>query len=230
MIVPSMVHDDYGKAAPVQEVMPPAIPDDLSPDALTVCVDRAAVEVEGIACHGESAPSHSFRELEVVGVRFVHCCYTGSDFTQTIFRDVIFEDCDLSNAVMERTGFTRCSFSGCKLMGASLFESSFEDVRFKDCTLSYSALTRSRWKHVDLIGCDLTGADMAEVTQRFMRVSECRIVDVSLFRTSLAGIDFTTSLLENVSFSDSMTEFYGAKLNVYQAASLARLLGVIVEG
>lgn len=229
VIIPSMVQGDFDKAAASREAVPPTIPDVLLPGTLRDLVAADEVEVRNLDCTDEAALEESFTELEVEGARFSHCRYAGCDLTQSIFRDVAFEDCDFSNAKMDSTGFVRCSFTSCKLTGASFLESSFEDVRLKDCSLSYSALTQSRWKHMALHGCDLTGADMAEMEQRFVRVSECRFADTSFFRTHLAGIDFTTSLLENVTFSDSMTEFYGAKLNVYQAASLARCLGIIVE-
>lgn len=224
-----MVQADHDKSASVQEARPPEMPPVLTPNGLSALAQEGTVEIEGLDCRGEAIVKGALSELEVSGARFRHCRYVGCDLTQSIFRDVAFEDCDLSNAVMDQAGFVRCSFAGCKLTGASLFEDSFEDVRFKDCTLSFASFVRSRWKHVDLLGCDLTGADMAEMEQRFVRVSDCRFVDTSFFRTSLMGIDFTTSVLENVSFSDSMTEFYGTKLSVYQAASLARLLGIIVE-
>lgn len=224
-----MVQDDFNKQAPSQEVNPPDLPPVLTPGTLGALAAEGAVESEGLLCADETAGTGSFTELEISGARFSHCSYAGCDFTQTVFRDVVFEDCDLSNATFDQAGFTRCSFKGCKLTGASFLESAFTDVSLRNSLLSYSSFVRSRWKHVSLIACDLTGADLAEMEQRFVGLSECRFVDASFFRTRLAGMDFTTSVLENVSFSDSMTEFYGTKLSVYQAASLARLLGIIVE-
>lgn len=229
MIIPSMVQGDFDRTTPSRDAMAPSIPDALTAGTLDALMADGEVEVTGLECAGETAIHSSFQELEVEGARFSHCCFAASDLSRSIFRDVIFEDCDLSNVVMDQVGFTRCSFVGCKLTGASFAEASFEDVTFKHCPLSFSAFTGSRWRHVSVLGCDFTGADMAEVNQRFVRVSECRFIETNFFRTALAGMDFTTSVLENVSFSDSMTEFYGTKLSVYQAASLARLLGVIVE-
>ncbi len=224
-----MVQGDFDRTTPSRDALAPNIPDTLTAGTLGALTADGEVEIMSLACAGEEALQGTFLELEVDGARFSHCRYGQSSFTQSVFRDVIFEDCDLSNGVMEQAGFTRCSFVDCKLTGVSFAESSFEDVTFVRCSLSFSAFTRSRWRHVSIIGCDFTGADMAEVNQRFVRVSECRFIETNFFRTALAGMDLTTSVLENVSFSDSMTEFYGTKLSVYQAASLARLLGVIVE-
>ena len=56
-----------------------------------------------------------------------------------------------------------------------------------------------------------------------------RFVGTSFFHTKLVGLDFTSCQLEGIAISDAMTEVYGAKLGLYQAAALARRLGVIIE-
>ena len=61
------------------------------------------------------------------------------------------------------------------------------------------------------------------------KLDDDRFIGTSFFRTALLGLDFTTCQLEGVSLSDTMAEIYGTKMNVYQAAALARRLGVIVS-
>ena len=71
-------------------------------------------------------------------------------------------------------------------------------------------------------GCQVPIAGHAEM------LDDDRFIGTSFFRTPLLGLDFSTCQLEGVALSDTMAEIYGTKMNVYQAAALARRLGVIV--
>ena len=69
---------------------------------------------------------------------------------------------------------------------------------------------------------------MAEMELHYVTLDDDRFIGTSFFRTPLLGLDFSTCQLEGVALSDTMAEIYGTKMNVYQAAALARRLGVIV--
>lgn len=61
------------------------------------------------------------------------------------------------------------------------------------------------------------------------QMEDCRFIATDFFRTPLKDLDFTTCTLEGISVSDGGSELQGAVVNLYQAAELARLLGVIVK-
>lgn len=46
------------------------------------------------------------------------------------------------------------------------------------------------------------------------------------FKTRLKGIDLSDCVISNIMLSDTYMELAGAKVNIYQAAELARLLKV----
>lgn len=125
-------------------------------------------------------------------------------------------------------GFTRCTFKNCKLTGASFMEANLEHVALEDCTLDFGAFNRCRFWAVSATRCDFSGADMAEMELHYVTLDDDRFIGTSFFRTPLLGLDFSTCQLEGVALSDTMAEIYGTKMNVYQAAALARRLGVIV--
>lgn len=55
-------------------------------------------------------------------------------------------------------------------------------------------------------------------------LADDRFVGTNFFRTKLVGLDFTSCQLEGIAISDAMTEVYGAKLGLCQAAALADAL------
>lgn len=51
----------------------------------------------------------------------------------------------------------------------------------------------------------------------------------SFFKTSLKDIDFATCDIEEIIVSDTMEELKGVKVNLAQAVSLAKRLGIIIK-
>lgn len=58
---------------------------------------------------------------------------------------------------------------------------------------------------------------------------DVRFAGTSFFRTSLAGIDLTACQLADIVLSDAMGELSGCTMGLYQAAGIARRLGVVVK-
>lgn len=146
-----------------------------------------------------------------------------------LFVDIAFEGCDFSNSMFDSAAFTRCTFNDCKFAGVSFTEALWEQVGAEGCTFAYGAFNRCLWKSVRAHTCDFSSADMTEMELHGTALKDDRFVGTSFFRTKLVGLDFTSCQLEGIAISDAMTEVYGAKLGLYQAAALARRLGVIIE-
>lgn len=51
---------------------------------------------------------------------------------------------------------------------------------------------------------------------------------VDFFRTMLRGMDLSDCTIDNIMVSDQYTELAGVKVNLFQAAELAKLMGVKV--
>ena len=57
-----------------------------------------------------------------------------------------------------------------------------------------------------------------------------RLTGAELFRTSLTGMDLTSCTLDRIVLSETCRELKGALINAAQAAVVARILGIRVEG
>lgn len=227
-IIPDTVQIAFDRAAARRSLVLPTVPDELralQADELRAGADEPLEAIDG---RDLSLVGESFSELQATHARFAGCLLSDCDFSGSLFTDTVFEGCDLSNSSFAGTGFTRCTFRNCKLTGASLEEANLEHVLMEDCSLSYGALNRCRWWAVEARRCDFSGADMTEMELHYVTLDDDRFIGTSFFRTPLLGLDFSTSQLEGVSLSDTMAEVYGTKMSLYQAAALARRLGVIV--
>ena len=51
----------------------------------------------------------------------------------------------------------------------------------------------------------------------------------SFFKTPLKGMDFTTCDIKGLVLSDECSEVRGAVMDLYQAAELAKRLGIVIK-
>ncbi len=70
---------------------------------------------------------------------------------------------------------------------------------------------------------------MVECTLKDFAFEETRLTGASFFKTSLAGIDLTGCPLEGIRVSEHYTELRGAIVDLFQAAELAKLLGITIK-
>lgn len=74
---------------------------------------------------------------------------TGTDFSNTTLKDVIFEDCKLDLANFRSSKLTRVQFIGCHLHETDFQMATLTDVRFDASELQKVAFSRAILKHVD---------------------------------------------------------------------------------
>lgn len=228
-VIPGLAQTAYEQASSPRKLTAPRIANPLDEAPLRALQDPDRGTLEGVEFRALHAAEADFAELEVSGGRFSNCQFLGCDFTGVLFTDVAFEGCDFSNSRFDSAAFTRCTFSDCKFAGASFAEALWKHVTANGCTFAYGAFNRCLWKTVRACTCDFLSADMSEMELHGISLDDDRFVGTSFFRTKLVGLDFTSCQLEGIAISDAMDEVYGAKLGAYQAAALARRLGVIVE-
>lgn len=228
-VIPSSAQAAYDQASSPCKLTAPRIAVSLDDMPLSVLCDPDRGTLEAVEFCRLHIVETSFVELEVSSGRFSNCQFLSCDFTGALFVDIAFEGCDFSNSIFDSAAFTRCTFNDCKFAGASFTEALWEQVAAKDCTFAYGAFNRSLWKIVRAHTCDFSSADMTEMELHGISLADDRFVGTSFFRTKFVGLDFTSCQLEGIAISDAMTEVYGAKLGLYQAAALARRLGVIIE-
>ena len=97
--------------------------------------------------------------------------------------------------------FVRCRFTDCDFTGAS-----FCNVVFDKCDFSNSSFEDSYWKNTRAEGCKGDGSRFSNASFKWVKLSDCTI--------------------DNIMVSDQYTELAGVKVNLFQAAELAKLMGV----
>ena len=67
---------------------------------------------------------------------------------------------------------------------------------------------------------------MSEVKYKGIKLNQVNFTHVDFFKTPLKGVDLSDCTIDGILVSDTYAELRGAKINMFQAAELARLLGV----
>lgn len=76
--------------------------------------------------------------------------------------------------------------------------------------------------------CSFREAFFSEVKLKKTKFMKSDFTKVDFFRTMLKGMDFTDSVIESIMVSDTYREVQGMKINMFQAAEIAKLLGVTI--
>ena len=176
----------------------------------------------------EAAPCRE-DEYPLRGRRFREASAEGEDFYRLEVEQCVFQGCDLSNSRFRDGYFCRVQLEGCKCVGADLTGAVLKHTAFQRCQCGFAALDKARLTVVSLEDTDLTKASLSEVRLKSVTARDAKFVHNNLFKTELAGMDFTRAALEAPTLSASLKELKGAKITVQQAADLIRLWGVIVE-
>lgn len=200
------------------------------PEELAACVRRAQAEEEDISARqfsGETLFGENLSKLCFHGVLFQNCRLEDSIFQKTDFLDVVFMECDLSNCDFSDGYFNRCEFRSCKGLGASMQNARLQNVGFYEGNFRYANFNGSKWKAAEVAGTDMNSANLAECTLTDVGLDKAGLEGASFFKTPLAGMDFTTSRIDGIVLSGE--ELRGAAVNLFQAAELAKLFGIIIK-
>lgn len=165
-----------------------------------------------------------FSKVIFEGCSFLNCSFEKGEFT-----DVVFKSCNFSNADFSDGYFNRCQMISSKGVGAKFSGSTIQNMVFSDCNLEYGNFDSSKFEKVRF--CDTTLSHGA--------ISQCKCKDISFqkvcfhgasfFKTPLKGMDFTSSDITGLVLSDECMELKGAVVDLYQAAELAKHLGVLIK-
>ncbi|MCC8155551.1 MAG: pentapeptide repeat-containing protein, partial [Tannerellaceae bacterium] len=143
------------------------------------------------------------------------------------FIDIIFKNCDFSLADLGGSSFIRVEFTDCKLSGTNLSEGTFNQVLFNNCHGKYSLFNNDKFTGTSFSSCDLQGVVLDECKLHSIYFDACNLSEAEFYYTPLKGVDFRTSVIDRIRLNGP--ELKGAIVNSFQAADLARILGVIIE-
>lgn len=156
-------------------------------------------------------------------------CEINFTMQKSSFTDVIFSDCNLSNACLIDCYFSRCQFVNCKGVGANFSVGKFKDVSINNCNLMYANFSKSIIKTTKIDSTDLSYGYIEESSLKDVNFIKLNLSNASLYLTPLKDIDLTDCEIANVTLSNELTELKGTIVTAPQAALLSKYLGIIIK-
>jgi uncharacterized protein YjbI with pentapeptide repeats len=102
-------------------------------------------------------------------------------------------------------------------------------VLFSDTNFSFSNFEHTKLQKILLTDSNFSSACLAECFLKEIELKNMNLNTCDFFKTSLKGIDFRDSRIEGIQISDTFKELQGVIVDTYQAAELARFLGVLIR-
>lgn len=182
------------------------------------------MQLEGLSAEGEDLDLISISRSRLTG-----CTFLGCSFEKGEFMDVVFQSCDFSGCNFSDCFFNRCRFLACKGLGTKFAGSSVKHVLIRDCNLEYVNFDSCKLEKMHIQDTRLPGASFSQCKVKELSWDRAELTGASFFGTSMRGMDFTTSLINGLVMSDSFRELQGAVVDLYQAAELAKRLGLVIK-
>lgn len=170
-----------------------------------------------------------FSHMIFSGVKFENCRFWNCSFERTEFSNVIFENCDLSGSSFGDSYLNRVSFFSGKGIGAKFVRSTMKHVLITEGNWNYINLDASRLENIKIEKAKMDSSNITQCRCRQVFWKEVSLINASFFRTSLRGMDFSDSVITGLVLSDDNAELKGAIVDLYQAAELAKRLGVVIK-
>jgi uncharacterized protein YjbI with pentapeptide repeats len=169
----------------------PRVAASLAPGPSRPIADNATVEAMVLDDSSElDSPIHALDifESRLLGVRF-----TGTDITESVFRDVEILDAELSGTKFNESRWSRTTATRSRMSGFTAPALRMEDVVFRDCRLDGASFRGAVGERVAFVGCDLADAEFTQA-----KLTTCVFVGCDLSRA-----DFTSATLRQVSIASS---------------------------
>lgn len=138
----------------------------------------------------------SLKRINVVGVRFVKCKFTGVAGTGSKFSDTIFKNCDFtgsnfqycqfSNVIFNNesmmcgANFSHSVFIGCEFNDIKIIESTLYDCNFEDCKLLNSEIRTNTLENTTLRKCSIQNIDLAHINLEYTKFDKITMNNVVL--------------------------------------------------
>lgn len=184
--------------------------------------------LENLVIQGEELEGMAAEKVEFSKVRLENCRLVGCDFSRAALWDVEFQNCDISNCNFEYSYWKQCSLKSCKAQGTDWKESSFRVCVMEDSKFDYASFNRCLMEQVTMRRSSFVSAAIAEARWKKVLLEEDRFDSTDFFKTSLSGVDLSNCDLSRLLLSDDLRELRGAKIDAYQAAEFARMLGMVI--
>jgi uncharacterized protein YjbI with pentapeptide repeats len=179
---------------------------------------------------GVAFESVDFSGLTLSDVAFVDCSFGQASMTEASCRGVRFHRCDCSNLSFSGSLFRDCEFVGTKCMGAGFSDCRFDRVSFCSSNFRFADFGFARFARCVFSSSDFTESFLTDCKfGKEIRLDRSRFDSCDFSRTSLKGLDLSACEIESIHVSAAAAELKGAVVDRFQAAELARLLGIVIK-
>lgn len=163
---------------------------------------------------------------EFNGCRFKKVKFSG-DYKKMTFVDCLFDQCDLSNVLLNESLFYRIRFENCKGTGSILRKSKLKFVSFTKCTFSLSDFSECSFEQVRFIDCNFSESAFQNLKQVGFLTQKVDFTQADFYESTLSGMDVCSCTLDGIRISPQRLK--GLTVDADQAIALAVLLGVKVK-
>jgi uncharacterized protein YjbI with pentapeptide repeats len=184
---------------------------------------------EGLKFSSDYLSGEDLSGIDYNCVEFDNCKLIGCDFSKAGFTNVYFKHCDISNCIFDSCYFNQVEFISCKGVGSKFQNSTIKHVLINDGNFTYANFEHSKFQKVLITTTNFSNAALAECILKEIELQKVIFNHCDFFKTPLKGIDFRDSDIDGIVLSDNYKELVGAIVDTYQAAALARFLGVEVK-
>lgn len=182
--------------------------------------------LRGYLFEEESVTDPEMDHADVDTVHFLRCRFESVNFEKSSFINVRFSNCDLSNCTFKSAYFKDVIFENCKGIGTQFIQASLKNTAFCNSNMDYSNFGQTRLENCCFLTSQFNSASISEAMIKSLHISGCKFHSTDFFHTPLGGIDFSDSDLENLLLSDDLSEVRDSKMNLFQAATIAKMLGI----
>lgn len=215
------------------KVIQPVFSDELVRSEETESVLGAAANaderVQGMEFLNGVSEEKNYVNLVVSGTKFVNCRFWECSFEKAEFVDVVFQSCDFSGCNMENAYFNRVEFVTCKGVGTKFAGSILKHTFINECNFNYANFDAARIENMKVQNTEMNGSNVTQCKCKAVGWHKAGLANASFFKTSMRGMDFRDSVIDGIVLSDDCRELKGAIVDLYQAAELAKRMGLVVK-
>ena len=184
-------------------------------------------ELENITIENYKKEKIEFTDITIKKAIINNTDFINSNLEKNTFIDIEFNNCNFSNTSFDNCSFIRCEFNNCKLTGCNFIESGLYDIGFIDTNMNYTNISMSSMKNILFKNTMLRNSSFQENKIKNVILKEVDLTRTQFFKTSLNGIDLSSSVIEGIAIS--IEDIKGATINQFQSLDLMYLLGVKIK-
>lgn len=188
--------------------------------------DERIEEYENVSFEGEVLSSIN-KKISFENCYFKNVIFENCNLSSSSFVNVLFENCDLSNISFEQSTIHRVTFVNSKLIGGSFCTSSILDTVFTDSYLSYANFSGAKVKNSAFLKNKMDESYFYDVKFCKTIFDDCLLSRAEFIDTKLKGMDFSTCFMEGI--RTDLSSIAGMITSERGALELSSLLNIQIR-